>query len=71
MVLLVSGVSSRGRMRRRGHFVDAAALEVDEDSTFVFLGAVLQPQLAAYLLDSRFDLLHVVLAVVALADDDV
>lgn len=58
-------------MWRRRHFVDAAALEVDEDSTFVFLGAVLQAQFAAYLLNSWFDLLYVVLAVVALADDDV
>lgn len=73
--MLLSGVSpaavARCHMGRRRHFIDATALEINKDSTFVLLGAVLQTQLAAYLLDARLDLLHVVSAVVALADNDV
>lgn len=54
---------------RRRHGL--AALQVDVDAARVLLGAVLEPQLAAHLLDAGLELLHVVHAVVALADDPV
>lgn len=57
--------------RRRRHVRDVVALEVDVDAALVLLGAVLQPQLLAEVLDARLELLHVADRVVALADDDV
>lgn len=47
------------------------ALQTHVDASLILLGMVLQPQLATDLLDARLDLLNVVLAVVALAHDDV
>lgn len=57
--------------RRRGHVRDLVALEVDVYPALVLLGAVLQAELLAQVLDARLQLLNVADRVVALADDDV
>lgn len=49
----------------------AALFQVDVDAAFVLLRVVLQSQLAANLLNSRLDSLHVPSAVVSLAHNHV
>lgn len=76
MLLLSASVLSRvpaiaGRLGWRRHVIDASALEVHEHASFVFFGAVLQTEFATHLLHARFDLLHMVPAVVSLAYNDV
>ena len=65
-----AGIPTR-LLRQRGRRVDLATLEVDVDAALVLLGRVLQPQVAAHLLDARLDLLDVADAVVPPAHDDV
>lgn len=57
-------------LRRRGHVVHCAALEVHIDAAFILFRLVLQSELTADLFDSGLDLLHVIAAVVSLAHDD-
>lgn len=45
--------------------IDCAASQIDIYTPFVGFGVVLQAQFATYLFDARFDLLHMVCAVVA------
>jgi hypothetical protein len=59
-----------GRIWRWWHVVHASTLEVDKYPALVLLGAVLQTQLSADLLYTWFDLLNVVRAVIAFADND-
>lgn len=69
MLRLVLLAVVEGRHLRRP--MASTGLQLDVDPALVVLRVVLQPQLAADLLHARLDLLHVVGAVVALADDDV
>ena len=69
MLTRVSAIT-RSLWRRR-HLMHISTLQIHKDPTFILLGPVLQPQLATHLLNTRFDLLHMVLAMIALAHNDV
>lgn len=74
-VMLLAAMLARiaaitGRVWRRWHVVHTSALEVDKHPALVLLGAVLQAQVSAHLLYTWFDLLNVVRAVIAFADND-
>ena len=58
-------------LRRRRHLMHITTLQIHKDPTLVLLGAILQSQFAAHLLDSRLDLLDMVPAVIALAHNNV
>jgi hypothetical protein len=70
MLLLASVVTTTAAMVLTGP-EGLAALQVDVDPAGILLGAILQAQLAAQLLDLGLELLDVVGRVVALADDGV
>ena len=55
----------------RRHILRMSSLQVDIHAPFIVLGAVLQTQFLTNLLDARLDLLDVIGAVIALADNDV
>lgn len=70
--MLLPWVSAVLRVLRWGrHAADLAAGEVDVDAALVLLRLVVQAKIAADLLDSRFNLLDMIAAVVSLAHNDV
>jgi hypothetical protein len=80
VMLLVPRVSSSagvpslvatGLGRKRWWHVDTAATQIDVHPTLVLLCGIVQPHLAAHLLDTRLDLLHMAYGVVPLSDNNV
>ena len=69
---MLPGIRTRilWRIRWRRHMVDTAALQVHEHPALILLCAILQSQLPTHLLHPGLDLLHVIAAMIALADDD-
>jgi hypothetical protein len=70
MLSLIRAATILRMLRRRRHLMYCAALQIDIDPALVLLGLILEPQLAADLLDAGFDFLDMVARVIALADDD-
>jgi hypothetical protein len=58
-------------MRRRRHLMNRTTLQIHKDASLVLLRAVLQAQLLANLLHARFNLLHMILAMISLSNNNV
>jgi hypothetical protein len=58
-------------LRRRRHVANLSTLQVHIDATLVLLCRILKSKVATHLFDARLDLLDMVAAVVALADNNV
>jgi hypothetical protein len=57
-------------LRRRRHVANLSTLQVHVDATLVLLCRILKSKVATHLFDARLDLLDMVAAVVALADNN-
>jgi hypothetical protein len=58
-------------LRRRRHVANLSTLQVHVDATLVLLCRILKSKVTTHLFDTRLDLLDMIAAVVALADNNV